>query len=134
MESFLLQEIKKALFMLIKSKPNLFYALSRNIKSKLCFSTIFSVVNSLQFGFDNISLASCSDDLSIKLWKFDNDSPVINIENAHNDYVKKILFLENNLLASGGYDKLIKIWDLRAQEKVKFIYLFEFIILGNNHI
>lgn len=66
----------------------------------------------------NSIIASCSNDLSIKLWNYNNDQ--ISVLGYHDDYIKKIGYNENfsDQLVSGGLDKIIKIWDINKQKSI----------------
>lgn len=61
---------------------------------------------------DSSSVASCSNDMSIKIWNYNTDITVK--LGHHSDYVKKISFTPHfkTQLVSGGLDNSINIWDL----------------------
>jgi U3 small nucleolar RNA-associated protein 15 len=62
-----------------------------------------------------VKLVSGSNDLSIKLWDLQSNEAIQEFPHAHDDLVKEALFAnkEENLIISGGYDRLVKIWDTR---------------------
>lgn len=76
----------------------------------------FDWINDMKLLGDNKTIASCSNDLSIKLWNYNSDVKMT--LGYHNDYIKKIGFSKNfsNHLVSGGLDKVIKIWDITKGE------------------
>ena len=62
---------------------------------------------------DNNKLISCSWDRSIKIWSITQSSYQCDytINNAHNDWIYKVIPLRNNRIASCSDDKTIKIWN-----------------------
>ena len=78
-------------------------------------------VTSIDFALDGHTLITASDDKSIIYYKLDDINPILTIENAHDDQIKSAIFLDNSLSATGGYDKVVKLWDCRTQ-KVCIIY------------
>jgi platelet-activating factor acetylhydrolase IB subunit alpha len=67
--------------------------------------------------FDNAGklLASCSSDLSIKIWKFDNPMKCIKTLSGHEHLVSSVVFSpDGNLLYSCSRDKTIKIWEVQS--------------------
>ncbi|KAB8068803.1 WD40-repeat-containing domain protein, partial [Aspergillus leporis] len=62
---------------------------------------------------DNILLASCSTDLSIKLWKPADDYKNIRTLQGHDHIVSTVRFIpSSNLLISASRDTDIRIWDI----------------------
>jgi ribosome assembly protein RRB1 len=84
--------------------------------------------------FDKGILATCSIDRSIKLWDQRMNTVAMNIQNAHKSDVNVIAFnphsyqvdkttgkAKNVLLASGGDDGCIKVWDTRRLSSTDYI-------------
>ncbi len=59
---------------------------------------------------DNGNLLSCSDDLTVSNWNYVSNSS-FSFKTNHNDYIFAILFVNNNLIATGSKDLTIKIWN-----------------------
>ncbi|AOA63418.1 Ubiquitin-binding protein of unknown function [Komagataella phaffii CBS 7435] len=60
---------------------------------------------------DDSTIASCSSDLSVKLWN--HKTSQVDTLGHHSDYVKCLDFNEeNNFLVSGGLDRQLKLWDV----------------------
>ena len=53
---------------------------------------------------------------------------LLNYSKAHNDYIRTSKFLTDNLILTGGYDKVIKLWDIREDNKSTSL------IFNNNNI
>lgn len=64
-------------------------------------------------GFDN-HLGTASGDKSIMVWDINTTQKYYSYDYAHNGSVKSIDFKDQNVMASGSRDGLIKIWDLRC--------------------
>lgn len=62
---------------------------------------------------DESTMASCSEDKTIKVWNFMKRELLFTLE-GHTEGVKCILLLQDKRLASGAYDNTIKIWDLKT--------------------
>ncbi|KGK38269.1 hypothetical protein JL09_g2578 [Pichia kudriavzevii] len=93
----------------------------------LCHSELhhFGWINDLKLLDNTTTVASCSNDLSIKLWDYQND--IKHTLGTHDDYIKKIAFTNyyKNQLVSGGLDKIIKIWDVQKGEVINSHYFTE---------
>lgn len=78
----------------------------------------FGWINDLQLLNDQKTVASCSNDLSIKLWNYNTNTKTT--LGYHDDYVKKIRFSSkySNQLVSAGLDKVIKIWDIEKKASI----------------
>ncbi|MEH2201094.1 AAA-like domain-containing protein, partial [Nostoc sp.] len=69
-------------------------------------------VNSVVFSPDGKTLASASDDETIKLWNLDTGKE-INTLKGHSDWVNSVVFSpDGKTLASASGDKTIKLWNL----------------------
>lgn len=75
----------------------------------------FGWINDLQLLNDKQTIASCSDDLSIKLWNYQTETKTT--LGYHDDYVKKIRVsdLHHTHLISAGLDKTVRIWDIEKK-------------------
>ncbi|EPR78157.1 WD40 repeat protein, partial [Spraguea lophii 42_110] len=68
---------------------------------------------------NNISVASCSDDTTIKLYALENNHlSLISTLTGHNHYVMDISFINNNTLASCSIDTTIKIWNISTNTTI----------------
>jgi hypothetical protein len=67
--------------------------------------------------YDDYNFATCSNDKSIKTWfksKYDKDFSInITINNAHNDYIMKVIYDSKGNLFSGSYNDNITKWELK---------------------
>jgi WD40 repeat protein len=66
---------------------------------------------------DENTIASCSEDKTIKVWDLNNKKLLYTLE-GHGEGVKCIKLLKDGRLASGAYDNLIKLWDLKEKKCV----------------
>lgn len=74
-----------------------------------------NAINNIAFDTQGKLLASCSSDLSIKIWKFDNPLKCIKTLNGHEHLVSVVEFsLDGNLLYSASRDKTIKVWEVNS--------------------
>ena len=69
---------------------------------------------------NNGNIASCGNDLTIKLWKKYTNEPYAFLF-GHNGTILSILQLKNGLLASASADKTIRIWDIKILQPVKIL-------------
>ena len=44
-------------------------------------------------------------------------------QQAHEDYIRSVRLLEENLLLTGGYDSAIRLHDLRVERSIQMEYL-----------
>ncbi|VEU22043.1 DEKNAAC103034 [Brettanomyces naardenensis] len=65
---------------------------------------------------DQLVLASCSNDLSVKIWNTQGEHLQTSTLGYHDDYVQSLGYTgggsHDHQLVSGGLDKTIKVWDL----------------------
>ncbi|UKK02575.2 G protein beta subunit-like polypeptide [Theileria orientalis] len=74
-------------------------------------------VNSVAFSPDNRQIISGSRDRTIKLWNTLAECKFTISNNTHSDWVSCVRFSPSGkepIFVSGGWDKLIKVWDLRT--------------------
>ena len=62
-------------------------------------------------------------DKTIKIWKISNDDIITHIKTleGHNDSVCQVIPLTNNIIASGSWDKTIRIWDINAYKEIRLL-------------
>ncbi|XP_066603059.1 U3 small nucleolar RNA-associated protein 15 homolog [Prorops nasuta] len=83
------------------------------------FSGHKAAVHRTFFTNDNLHIASFSDDKTVALWDIASEKQIISF-NEHTDYIRAGAVSPNspNILVSGGYDKIIEMYDARMQKKV----------------
>lgn len=61
---------------------------------------------------------SASNDLSIRLWDLQANDSLFEAASAHTDSIREALFAdkEEKTLISGGYDRMLKLWDVRQSD------------------
>lgn len=71
------------------------------------------------FTKDNLKVLSCSDDKSVGLWDIATEARVANFT-EHNDYVRAGATspISPDIILSGGYDNIVKMYDCRTNETV----------------
>lgn len=76
-------------------------------------------VNSVAFSPDGRTLASGSDDNTIKLWNVESGQQTKSLE-GHTSSVKAVAFSrDGKTLASGSLDKTIKLWNVESGEQIR---------------
>jgi U3 small nucleolar RNA-associated protein 15 len=91
-----------------------------NTRSPLrIFSGHNNSVHRAFFTLDGIHIVSFSDDKTTALWDISNEKKVIAYE-EHNDYIRagSISPVSPNVYISGGYDKIVNMYDTRTSEKI----------------
>ena len=77
-------------------------------------------VQDVAFNEQGTLLASCSSDLSIKVWEFEGDYTCIKTMHGHDHNVSAVIFVPaGDRIVSCSRDKTIKIWDLSSGFCVK---------------
>lgn len=74
-------------------------------------------VLSVAFSADNRQIVSSSRDRSIKLWNTLGECKYTFTEDGHSDWVSSVRFSpasKSPLLVSGGWDKMVKVWNLNT--------------------
>ncbi|MBE8988931.1 hypothetical protein IQ275_17430 [Nostoc sp. LEGE 12450] len=78
-----------------------------------------SSVNSVSFSADGKTLASGSDDKTIKLWNLETGKEIHTLK-GHDSSVTSVSFsADGKTLASGSYDKTIKLWNLETGKEIR---------------
>jgi WD40 repeat protein len=78
------------------------------------------VVLDLAFSPDSRSLATTSEDRSIKLWEVPSGRDMATFH-GHTDFVQAVAFRpDGREIATGGLDGSVKVWDLRTSRPVVF--------------
>ncbi len=85
-------------------------------------------VNCIDIDSSLVKFVSSSKDCSFKLFDMSSKKSFLNYSKAHNDYIRTSKFLTDNLILTGGYDKVIKLWDIREDNKSTSL------IFNNNNI
>ncbi|MEH2422843.1 MAG: serine/threonine-protein kinase [Nostoc sp.] len=81
-------------------------------------SGTLSSVNALAISPDSNTLASASDDKSVKLWDL-NTQKVLASLSGHSQAVKSVAFsLDGKILATASDDKTIKLWQVETLEEI----------------
>ncbi|MFM6357702.1 MAG: protein kinase domain-containing protein [Planktothrix sp.] len=90
-------------------------------QNPICIATLTghsNYVNSVAFSPDGRTLASGSDDNTIKLWDVQNRRQIATLT-GHSHYVIFIAFSpDGRTLASGSRDMTIKLWDVQSQREI----------------
>jgi WD40 repeat protein len=93
-----------------------------------CYATLnahrglFATINAIALSPNSQTLASASDDQTIRLWKKQTNQPPtfvpVTVLRGHQNFVKTLAFhpQQSTLLASAGSDRVIHLWDLQTQE------------------
>lgn len=74
-----------------------------------------AAVHRVSFTADNTHIVSFSDDRTIKLWDIPSEKVIQSYE-EHKDYIRAGCAspISPNIFVSGGYDKMIKVFDIRV--------------------
>ncbi|KAK9879901.1 hypothetical protein WA026_008402 [Henosepilachna vigintioctopunctata] len=99
-----------------------------------CIKTITEAhtncVNCVRF-LDTYSFATCSDDMSIKLWDLRNLRKETKVLYGHSNWVKNIEFSEpEGTMVTSAFDGSIYTWDLKGKTRIiDFIMLYSFLVV-----
>ena len=75
----------------------------------------YAGINIIAWSPDSLTLASGSDDKSIRLWDVATGTPHARPLLGHSNYVYSLSFSpKGNMLVSGSYDEAVFLWDVRA--------------------
>ncbi|WP_026100101.1 serine/threonine-protein kinase [Fortiea contorta] len=78
-----------------------------------------SDVNSVAFAPDGVTLASGSDDKTIKLWNLANNQEIRTLK-GHSQWIWTVAFSpDGQTLASGSADKTIKLWNVSSGKEIR---------------
>ena len=75
-------------------------------------------VNCIDISSSLISFASVSKDCSMNIYEMANKTPLRTYGKAHSDYAKVVRYLSQDTLLTGGYDKVIKLWDTKSNSNI----------------
>ncbi|GMR33236.1 hypothetical protein PMAYCL1PPCAC_03431 [Pristionchus mayeri] len=81
-----------------------------------------SEVNVVRYDKHSDRIASCSDDMTIRVWDLhaDMDDALMTVVKAHDKAVYTIRWAPaGRLIASGGFDNMVCLWDIRTQQQIK---------------
>ncbi|WP_375467918.1 AAA-like domain-containing protein, partial [uncultured Nostoc sp.] len=91
---------------------------STNIREQNCLEGHRDSINSIVFSPDGKTLASASDDKTIKLWNLDTGKEITTLR-GHSDSVISVVFSpDGKTLASASRDKTIKLWNLDTGKEI----------------
>ncbi|NMG07289.1 serine/threonine-protein kinase [Brasilonema sp. UFV-L1] len=77
-----------------------------------------SDVNSVAFSVDGKTLASGSDDNTIKIWNLANQQEIRTFK-GHSEWIWTVAFsVDGKILASGSADKTIRLWNVETGEEI----------------
>ncbi len=89
-----------------------------------------SPVRSLALSPDTSLLASGSDDMNVKLWKYQNQTSALMTLYGTTGSVISVVFVSDKVLASRSLtDNSIKVWNVNASKKKKCFFFFSFKIM-----
>ncbi|GAX41443.1 protein kinase [Tolypothrix sp. NIES-4075] len=94
------------------------YVISHNLPDNPTLIGHSDEVNSLAFSSDGITLASGSDDKTIKIWNLNNKKEIRTFK-GHSNFVYSVAISpDGQILVSGSKDKTIKIWSLKTGQLI----------------
>jgi WD40 repeat protein len=84
-------------------------------------------INTIAFSDNKINLATGADESDVHIWELALQQPLLTLENAHEDYVKKVEYHEtDSTLMTSGYDRCVKLWDIKGKLKASYLVYMEF--------
>lgn len=81
----------------------------------------------LEFCHTNPILVSADDDKVINFFDYSRGRVVQRMEKCHDDFIRVVRMMKSNenTFLSGGFDKVVKLWDIRVEEKLQYQYLHD---------
>lgn len=64
------------------------------------------------------TLLTAGDDQSLRLWELSSPDPIVEYNDMHGDYIRAAAFLGTNLMATGCYDGIVRLFDPRVSKSV----------------
>ncbi|CAE6469540.1 unnamed protein product, partial [Rhizoctonia solani] len=75
-------------------------------------------VNSVAFSPDGKSVASGSDDSTVRMWDVHSSSPIGEPLRGHSSWINSVSYSPlGNLIASGSGDRTIRLWDINTGQE-----------------
>jgi WD40 repeat protein len=71
-------------------------------------------INSIDIADNLTHFVTSSNDLSFKIFETSRLEPLYSFDKVHSDYINITKFVDENIIISGGNDKIIKLWDIRS--------------------
>ena len=85
--------------------------INKNVLRKYSAHTLD--VNSIDIDDSLVKFASASKDCSFFIYELASKTPVREYKKSHSDYIKSVRFANCDSVLTGGFDKKIKLWDIR---------------------
>ena len=84
-------------------------------------------IYALEFSYKDPVLVSADDDKVINFFDYVRGKVATRMDKTHEDFVRTVRCMKTNssTFLSGSFDKTIKLWDTRAEEKLQYTYLHE---------
>jgi WD40 repeat protein len=81
----------------------------------------------LEFTYADSVLISADDEKVINFFDYSKGKVVTRMEKCHDDFIRVVRAMKSSTstFLSGGYDKIVKLWDVRVEEKLQYQYLHE---------
>jgi WD40 repeat protein len=102
---------------LVNGKVNVYDANKKNLLRS--YNSHKLQVNSIDIADNLVNFLTTSNDLSLKVFDLAGLYPVQTYDKAHGDYIKTAKYIDENTFLSGGYDKVVKLWDTRSKSAVQ---------------
>ena len=85
--------------------------INKNVLRKYSAHTLD--VNSIDIDDSLVKFASASKDCSFFIYELASKTPIREYKKSHSDYIKSVRFANCDSVLTGGFDKKIKLWDIR---------------------
>ena len=74
----------------------------------------------LEFCYKNPILVSADDDKVINFFDYSRGRVIERMEKCHSDFIRVVRMMRTNenTFLSGGFDKVVKLWDIRVEDKL----------------